>query len=315
MVALLPPTPMGVLFLVLTVVGTVAVVRMDVNKAYGLGLLVLGIFGLQMVNGLFLTGRLVPPGLAIQPAPFLEGSQWWAPLTHMYLHGGIGHIAGNLLILLTAGPALEDRIGPRRFLVIYFVAGFAGAASHVGLYLLNFLVTATSPAVGASGAIFGVLTAFAMVAPREKLPIPLYIIIWLPAYVVLLVFLGINLALIFTPGSNVAWWAHFAGFIVGLLASVWLERAPDPRGRFRAVDVTPLRELATTETQENVLERLDSIEGSTEDDRTWTQVWLDRFAERTPCPACGADVRHLGDRLVCAEGDWSMELEPRPEEE
>ncbi len=315
MVALLPPSAMGILVLAVVLAGTVLVVRLDVNKAYGLGLLLMGIYALQMIEVFFLEGVSATVDLGLRSGAFLAGDTPWSILSHMYLHSIANplHIVGNLFILLTAGPALEDRIGPRRFLVIYFAAGILGGASHLLLAELG-VISGRSLALGASGAIFGVLTAFAMVAPREKLPMPIYIIVWLPAYVVLLLFLGFNVVLIFT-GSNVAWWAHFAGFIGGLLASVWLERASDPGGRWRVVDVEPLRALATTEAQENVLERLESIEGSTEDDRTWTQVWLERFADRTPCPRCGGAIHLRGARFVCEEGDWEILLGEREMEE
>lgn len=318
MVALLPPGLPALLVLVVAAMGTVAVVRTPGNRAMGLGIVVLAIFGLQIALGLFLQASVVPV-LGLVPDVFLAGDQWWAPFSHMFLHAGIGHAVGNLFILLTAGPALEDEIGGRRFLVIYFLAGLAGGASHVGLALLEaadptlgpvqLAGVGASPAVGASGAIFGVLTTFAMLKPREKLPVPVYIIVWVPSFAVLVAFLAFNVALIFTGGST-AWWAHLAGFLVGLLASVYIEEVGGGTAH-GAVDPASLEPLARTEELERILDRIRRLEGTVEDDAHWTAVWLEEFTEAARCPDCGADLRLGDDHLACTACRFRQDLDER----
>jgi membrane associated rhomboid family serine protease len=309
MVAILPSHWTAIVLLALAAGGTAAVVRTPGNRAMGLGIVILGIFGLQVAYQLFVGPTDVVRSLGLVPMAFLAGDQWWAPFSHMYLHAGIGHAIGNLFILLTAGPALEDEIGGTRFLVIYFLAGLAGAASHVGLALLE-VVPAASTAVGASGAIFGVLTTFAMLKPREKLPIPVYIIVWVPSIAVLLAFLAFNVALIFTAGSSTAWWAHLAGFLVGLLASAYIQEVGGP-STHGAVDPASLEPLATTDELERILDRIRRVEGTAEDDAHWTEIWLEEFAEAAECPRCGADLAVDGDALACTDGDFRRELRER----
>ena len=143
-------------------------------------------------------------------------------LSSMFLHGGIMHIVSNLWVLWVFGPALEDRLGSGRFLLLYFVSGLAAGLLH-----LAFNFSSTVPALGASGAIAGIIAAYARRFPYAWVNIlqPIVIVpvfFFMPA----LVFAGLwfltqimqatgSLAL---PGAGgVAWWAHIGGFLAGWL--------------------------------------------------------------------------------------------------
>lgn len=158
-------------------------------------------------------------------------------LTSMFLHGGLFHILSNMWTLWVFGPALEDRLGTARFALLYASAGLAAGATH-----LLFNLTSSIPTLGASGAIAGVVAAYATRFPYAWLnvlqPIGLLpVFFYMPA----IVFAGLWFtaqvisaigALIMPAGvSGVAWWAHIGGFLVG-----WLLLPPI------APDAHPLRE-------------------------------------------------------------------------
>ncbi|SHK44561.1 rhomboid family intramembrane serine protease [Rhodothermus profundi] len=143
--------------------------------------------------------------------------------TSMFLHGGFAHLIGNMLYLNVYGKSLEGTIGSGRFLAFYLLSGLAGGIAHV---LMN--PTSTVPAIGASGAISGVLGAYLVLFPRATvfLAVPLlffFPIIALPAAFVLTWWFalqivgGLTSAAFTQVGGGVAYWAHIGGFVAGLL--------------------------------------------------------------------------------------------------
>ncbi len=144
-------------------------------------------------------------------------------LTNMFLHGGLLHIATNLWTLWIFGPALEERLGPGRFIVLYLLAGLAASIAHA-----VFNATSPIPALGASGAIAGVIAAYAVRFPYAWIKVLALIVIFpVIFYIPALVFAGLwffiqilqGTSELFVPGigQNVAWWAHIGGFITGWL--------------------------------------------------------------------------------------------------
>ena len=86
----------------------------------------------------------------------------WTVITYMFLHGGFGHILFNMLALFFFGPRVESRLGSRRFATLYFVSGIMGA-------VLSIFFAPHVPIIGASGAVFGVMLAFARFWPRDQI--------------------------------------------------------------------------------------------------------------------------------------------------
>jgi membrane associated rhomboid family serine protease len=165
---------------------------------------------------------------------------WWSMVYSMFLHGGWLHIAGNMLFLWVFGNNIEDRLGPVKFLLLYFAAGFAAtyAQSLVAGGLATFPTdSARQPMVGASGAIAGVLGAYLLMFPRarvETLVIFFFIsVVEMPAYVVLgvwfllQVFSGVA-SVGATASTGVAFFAHIGGFLAGMILLTILRprRAP-----------------------------------------------------------------------------------------
>ncbi len=140
------------------------------------------------------------------------------PVTSMFLHGGWGHLLGNALFLWVFGNNVEDSMGRIRYLVFYLLCGLAAAAAQVA-----FSPESPVPMVGASGAISGVLGGYLVLYPRVRVNILFIIFIFirvikLPAYLVLLWWIGLQLLNAFSGmETGVAVWAHIGGFVAGLL--------------------------------------------------------------------------------------------------
>ena len=145
-------------------------------------------------------------------------------ITSMFLHGGWSHVLGNMWYLWIFGDNVEDRLGHGRFLVFYLLCGIVAALGQVVID-----PTSTLPTIGASGAIAGVMGAYFVLYPKSRVLtlIPLIIfweIIELPAifllgfwFVLQLVNAGAVAATSSSGGGGVAFAAHVAGFVVGML--------------------------------------------------------------------------------------------------
>lgn len=157
----------------------------------------------------------------------------WQILTHMFMHGGFWHIFFNMYSLLMFGSILERSLGPKKFLIFYFVTGLGAAALHTGVewmqarvFIANGAVNAyqallMTPTLGASGAIYGVLIGFAMLYPQARLmlifpPIPVKAKWLVVIFAVIELFSGIN-----GIQDGVAHFAHLGGMLFGWLLIRW----------------------------------------------------------------------------------------------
>ena len=148
------------------------------------------------------------------PAPF-----WTTLFTSMFLHGGWMHLGGNMLYLWIFGDNVERSMGAVRFLLFYLVCGLAASAAHIMFNLGSAL-----PAVGASGAISGVLGGYLLLFPKNRVRVLTYgRIAQIPALVVI----GFWIVLQFVNGigsvartdetAGVAYMAHIGGFVAGIV--------------------------------------------------------------------------------------------------
>ncbi|MFF3496376.1 rhomboid family intramembrane serine protease [Streptomyces sp. NPDC002795] len=180
-----------------------------------LGLCV-AVFVVQMAVGERFTERFEMLGLAWVPdLGGLEGvaeGQWYRLLTAMFLHGSYVHIAFNMLSLWWIGGPLEAALGRARYIALYLVSGLAGSA------LTYLLAAQNQPSLGASGAIFGLFGATAVLMRRLNYD--------LRPVIALLV---INLIFTFSPGFNIAWQAHIGGLAGGLIVGYAMVHAPRER--------------------------------------------------------------------------------------
>ena len=157
----------------------------------------------------------------------------WQILTHMFMHGGFWHIFFNMYSLLMFGSILERSLGPKKYLIFYFVTGLGAVALHTGVewlqarvFIANGIAQAyqqllVTPTLGASGAIYGVLIGFAMLYPQARLtlifpPIPMTAKWLVIIFAAIELFSGIN-----GIQDGVAHFAHLGGMLFGWLLIRW----------------------------------------------------------------------------------------------
>jgi len=172
--------------------------------------------------------HIAPAGYRIPLSPTLacviDGqSNWLSLLSSMFMHGGWMHIVGNMWFLWVFGDNVEDVMGPVRFVVFYLLCGLAAAATQIAAD-----PTSTAPMVGASGAIGGVMGAYARLYPHARVATLLVLgffitRIWVPAFLMLgywfLIQVLSSLPALGSRQGGVAFWAHIGGFIAGILLS------------------------------------------------------------------------------------------------
>lgn len=188
----------------------------------------IAVFIYQLLDDRFTLKYALVPALA-----FVELHRW---VTHMFLHGGLLHLVGNMIYLWVFGDNVEDRYGHFKFLTLYITWGLAAAFTH---YLYIQIQAAESPtlakhmfytpALGASGAISGVLGAYVVLYPHAKIQTLLFFFIIafieVPAWVYIgfwfffqLYYGALEFLTIETTG--VAYFAHIGGFVAGLLTAL-----------------------------------------------------------------------------------------------
>jgi membrane associated rhomboid family serine protease len=160
----------------------------------------LAIFFLQLVPGF-------QAFFALTPRLVIERGFVWQPVSYMFLHGSFGHLFFNMLVLWFIGNMVESVWGARRFLRYYLVCGIGGG-------LLHMAVDYSYPVIGASGAIFGVYLAAAMLFPDAEIYLYFLIPVKVKYFVAGLAVL--NLAWGVSGQGGVAYFAHLGGLITGL---------------------------------------------------------------------------------------------------
>ncbi|WP_417723445.1 rhomboid family intramembrane serine protease [Salipiger sp.] len=166
---------------------------------------------------------------ALIPALVTQGDGVTGLLTSMFLHGGLTHLAGNMLFLFIFGDNIEDEMGHVRYLGFYLACGLIAGLAQVVSGPLS-----PVPTVGASGAIAGVMGGYLLLYPRARVDIFIFLIVFfkilpIPAWLLLAVWFGLQIYGGFgarAGDGGVAYWAHAGGFIAGLALTVpaWLRK-------------------------------------------------------------------------------------------
>jgi membrane associated rhomboid family serine protease len=176
--------------------------------------------------------------LGVVPDRLLATSQpgeWLTLVTSQFLHGGWLHLAGNMLALYIFGDNVEDRLGHGRFLAFVLVCRVAGGLLHIWAD-----PSSPIPAVGASGAIAGVLAAYVALFPTARVVtlilvfiLPWFIeipaVVWIGGWIAIQLLNGLlSISSAVEALGGVAYWAHLGGFLAGLIL-VWPLRRAAPR--------------------------------------------------------------------------------------
>ena len=191
--------------------------------SFGPGPLTPAIKALVIANvAAFLVSMVVPAvtlRLGLRPADVVGTLAIWQPVTYMFLHGGIFHILFNMLALWMFGVELERMWGSRFFVKYYFVAGAGAAVTTLVCSFLPFAFADQlyySLTIGASGAVYGILLAYARYFPHR--PILLYFVFPIPAkYFVMIIGAISLLSAMSGPGGGIAHATHLGGLVAGYL--------------------------------------------------------------------------------------------------
>ena len=191
-------------------------------------------FVATLINENFMIGTFA---MFYPASPFFR---WWQPLTHMFMHGGWWHILFNMYTLVMFGMVVERALDTKKFLILYFVTGLGAVALHTGVEWLEVHRALASsdpaaqqavmdvyrtPMVGASGAIYGVLVAFAMLYPEARMTL-IFPPVTLDAKWMVTIFIVLELLTGITGTQvGVAHFAHLGGALFGfLLILYWRKR-------------------------------------------------------------------------------------------
>jgi membrane associated rhomboid family serine protease len=164
----------------------------------------------------------------LQPIDGQANFHAWQIVTYGFLHdtGNIAHIAFNMVGLWMFGAQVEERVGAVRLLVCYFASIVTAALCQ--LWVPSVLHTEPAPTIGASGGVFGLLLAYALLFPHEKV-VPLFLPVPMPAWLFATLFAGLELVLGVTgTQADVAHFAHIGGMLgSGMVVATWrgVERA------------------------------------------------------------------------------------------
>lgn len=165
---------------------------------------------------------------ALLPVRLANGENPGGLVTSIFLHGGIMHLAGNMLFLWIFGDNLEDRMGHLPFLAFYLACG-------IGASFIQFIADpySTVPVIGASGAIAGVMGGYLLLFPKARVDIFIFFVVFfrilpIPAWIMLVLWFGLQLFNGFsvdTSMGGVAYWAHAGGFVIGFVFALplWLK--------------------------------------------------------------------------------------------
>lgn len=164
-------------------------------------------------------------GVAANGEVVSVGFRVWQLVTYAFMHGGLAHIFFNMFALFMFGGTIERLFGAQKFLIYYFVCLVVAAIAQ--LLTIMFFTGGFYPTLGASGAVFGLLLAFGVLFPHERLmllfpPIPMPAWIFVSGYIVLELVLGVT-----RTQAGVAHFAHLGGALAGyVLIQYWRGKLP-----------------------------------------------------------------------------------------
>ncbi|MBR5404373.1 MAG: rhomboid family intramembrane serine protease [Bacteroidales bacterium] len=170
--------------------------------------------------------------------PLATDFRWWQPVTHMFMHDGFFHIFFNMYTLVMFGMVVERVLGTKKFLILYAITGFGAVALHTGVEFIQvqqlikaypgtnplYIYNSIPHVLGASGAVYGVLVAFAMLYPQARMTL-IFPPVTLDAKWMVIIFIGIELLTGITGTQmGVAHFAHLGGALFGWLTILYWKK-------------------------------------------------------------------------------------------
>ncbi|MDH3364661.1 MAG: rhomboid family intramembrane serine protease [Thermoplasmata archaeon] len=229
--------------------------------------------------------------LAFRPRDLLDFGRSYTVLTSMFTHAGPEHLIWNILGLAFLGTMFEQKVGTRPFIIVFMISGVCGTLAFAALGW-NHLTAA----VGASGAISGVLGALGRMFPNERVAFILMPTFPMPIWVFILGYLGLQL--IFALGdTNIAVEAHIGGLLAGMITAPYIAKLPLHKRVKRMISLNALRRLANTPELKLILRRIEDEE--IPDVRS---AWIEEFLSKANCPHCGARIRVSRESITCERG-------------
>ena len=244
-----------------------------------------------------------------------------------FLHADALHVLGNTVILALIGIPLEQRLGGKRYLQIYFIGLFGGSFAW---YIFN--SASNAPSLGASGAAFGLLGAYLAGWPKDEIPFPLILIRKWPVTLIALLYFALEImraydAMALGKGTNVAHMAHLGGFVATYLALPLVAKGGPyalgvddggPSGqsllslrmkqmKSSMISITDLPDPWSAggfELPKNAKETLQKLRASGDEAETRI-AWMEHLANQSECPVCGEDIgmveRKDGPTIQCSK--------------
>jgi membrane associated rhomboid family serine protease len=229
--------------------------------------------------------------MAFRPHDLTDVSRSHTILTSMFVHVGPEHLIFNLLGLVFLGTMFEQKIGTRPFMIIYIIAGLCGTLLFAVLRWNDWVGV-----VGASGAISGVIGAFARMFPNERVALILMPMFPMPIWVFALGFVGLQL--LFVLGSpNIAVEAHIGGLVAGMIIAPYIAKLPLHRRVKRMISLNALRRLAKTPELKSMMRRIEDEE--IPDVRS---AWIEEYLSKARCPYCDARIKVSRETITCERG-------------
>ena len=266
------------------------------QTSVALGMVLSLLFGyiVQFLWGGFLNfGEVIELRLRLYLVPALvTDGHFHTLITSGFVHSNPLHVLGNILIIALVGIPLEDRLGRVRWLISYMIGLLGGSVAWT---LLN--LESITPALGASGAAFGILGAYLSGWPNDEVFFPLILIRKWPVQFIALFYFGFEIYKAWqvyglNEISNIGHIAHFGGFILAYATLPVLKKGIEWEGDYKLEEIP---EGNPFEGVDDLVERL-RTEGEFIETR---QAWLEEIADRAFCPVCGGVLEVKKMRVRC----------------
>ena len=266
------------------------------------------------------------------PAIQAEPGEWHRYITSAWIHseGDFVHVLGNVMVITLVGVPLEQRLGSRRFMSVYLIGAIGGSLAWV-----FFNQDSIIPALGASGAAFGLLGAYLACWPNDEIEFPLILIRRWPVSLIALLYFGIEIIRAFAvygmeQVSDVAHMAHFGGFVFCYISARTIAKGgPTPldvsdggpsqqsiEGAKRSAKLMKLGSLDENPWTSNNVEMslkarrtMDKLKDAGDEVET-REAWLEKLTQQVSCPFCSEPINMVVEQeipvIICTSSNCDL---------